>query len=142
MNTWPGRRRIMLGELCAACLRKYVPSMVSCIVLARRQEHYNNLVYGSSGYEWYLWFAFSRVVGYNYTDTLNHGHRFTSARASSAGPERGGGHPPESAVCDRSPLPRQRVLRSERPGAGQVRDAPQRPEGGPCSGGGGPSFWP
>src|SRR5579864_5501062 len=82
MNTWPGRRRIMLGELCAVCLRTYVPSTVSCIVLARHEEHHNKVYYGYFGHEWYVLFAFSRAVGYNYTDTLKHGHRFTSARAS------------------------------------------------------------
>src|SRR5579862_6289381 len=65
---------------------------------------------------------------------------FTSTHAPPAGIARTGGHPPAPRGGERSPLSRQRVLRSERPGAGQVRDAAKRPARGTFGGGGGSSF--
>src|ERR1700688_4045212 len=72
--------------------------------------------------------AFSSVMAHNYKYTDDSG--FTSARASSAGPEHTGGHPPAPPGCKRSSFSRQRILRSERSGAGQVRDAAQRQQEG------------
>src|ERR1700722_8231554 len=62
---------------------------------------------------------------------------FTSTHAPSAGIARTGRHPPAPRGGDRSPLSRQRVLRPERPGAGQVRDAAKRSAGGTFSSRGG-----
>src|SRR5438552_2862904 len=66
---------------------------------------------------------------------------FTSTHAPSAGIARTERHPPAPRGGDRSALSRQRVLRSERLGAGQVRDAAKRPAGGTFGGGGGSGFW-
>src|SRR5580658_2682386 len=66
---------------------------------------------------------------------------FTSTHAPSAGIARTERHPPAPRGGDRSPLSRQRILRSERPGAGQVRDAAKRPAGGTFRSGGCSGLW-
>src|SRR5207247_14754 len=99
----------------------------------------------------YFSLASGRIMSHNYTDisanTRNFpggpdGNAFTSEHAPSAGLKRAGGHPPAPSGGDRSPLSRQRVVRSGRPGAGQVRDAAQRREGWACGGGSGRSLRP
>src|SRR6202030_3868414 len=89
-----------------------------------------------SAHEYRFMVAFSSVIAHNYKYTDDSG--FTSARASSAGPEHTGCHPPAPPGCERFSFSRQRILRSERSGAGKVRDAAQRRAGGPSSGGSGP----
>ena len=92
--------------------------------------------------------AFISIMTHNYKDTYGRAPQeesncigFTSAHAPSAGIARTGRHPPAPRGGDRSPLSRQRVLRSERSGAGQVRDAAKRPAGGTFGGGGGSGLW-
>src|SRR5690348_879055 len=130
----------MLGELCAACLWKYVLAVFIGsgrwleLLISRSME------WRACAHERYFIVALLNDVSHNYKDI--HGNEFTSARAPSAGLERTGRHPSAPAGCDRPTLSRQRILRSERSRAGQVRDAAQRPEGKACSSGGGPSLWP
>src|SRR5215469_1292167 len=79
------------------------------------------------------------VLAHNCKDI--HGHRFTPACTPSASLERTGCQPSSSRGCNRCSLSRQCILRSERFGSGQIRDAAQRPEGRSCGCGGCPSLW-
>ena len=130
----------MSGKFCAVCLGKYV-----CTVSLHRLadccggskiclQFLNNSVYGP-----YFSVALIGTLSHNYRDI--NGHQFPPACTPSASLERTGRQPPSSRGCKRSSLSRQRILRSERFGAGQVRDAAQRPEGGSCGCGGCPSLW-
>src|SRR6266536_1866925 len=130
----------MLSKLCSVCLLKYVRAAFLCSRRRRECTHIISIKWWFCTHMRYFPLALPIIVVHNYTDT--NGNRFTSARTTSAGLERTGRHPPAPTGCDRSSLSRQRVLRSERPGAGQVRDAAQCPERGPCGGGGGPGLWP
>jgi hypothetical protein len=78
--------------------------------------------------------SFPSTIAHNYKYTDAHasaeksnGHGFTSEPASSAGLARTGRHAPAPRGCDPSPVSQQHVLRSERFGASQVRDAAQCP---------------
>src|ERR1700680_2255168 len=130
----------MLGKLYALCLCKYVRLLLIHRGRVRWPQHVYPVKVMISAHEYLFTVAFSSVIAHNYKYTDDSG--FTSARASSAGPEHTGRHPPAPPGCERSSFSRQRILRSERSGAGQVRDAAQRRAGGPSSGGSGPSLWP
>lgn len=130
----------MLGKFCAECLEKDVHgialhSLADCWGERRLRLSYRwECVRGP-----YFPVALAGIVSHNYKDT--HGHRFTPACTPSASLERTGRQPPSSRSSSRSSLSRQRILRPERFGTGQIRDAAQRPEGRPCGGGCGPSLW-
>jgi transposase len=129
----------MLGKLCALCLQKYVQAtflrgLGNGVVECNRPLV--NRAVGALKQDVPL--ALFGSVAHNYKDT--HGQEFTATRPPSASLERTGRQPSSSGDGYRSSLSRQRVLRSERFGADQVRDAAQRPEGGPCCGGGAQAF--
>ena len=130
----------MSGKFCAVCLEKDVRRMS----LHRLADCWHKwLLYlcyrDNCGRDPYFPIAFAGILAHNYKDI--HGHRFTPACTPSASLERTGRQPSSSRGCNRSSLSRKRILRSERFGASQIRDAAQRPEGRPCGGGGGPSLW-
>src|SRR5215468_2697602 len=137
----------VLGQLRAECLCKYI----QCPACSRR-------LCGSRNRVLYIkMLVFGQGVGHESLDTCSHmeynckdtystpsgrqdGFRLTSACASPArlaGPRR---HPPSTAGCDGPVVSRQHVLRSERSGPDQVRDAAQRREGGTRRGGCGIGF--
>src|SRR5215470_17930206 len=107
----------MLGKLCALCLCKYVRLLLHARGRVRWLRHVYPVKMVISAPEYRFTVAFSSEMTHNYTDTDD--SRFTSARASSAGPEHTGCHPPAPPGCERSSFSRQRILRSERSGAGK-----------------------
>src|ERR1700738_3839079 len=129
----------MLDKLCALCLYKYVRPLFLRGGRVRWLRHVHSVKTMIIAHEDRFMVAFSSARAHNYKDTND--SEFTSARASAAGPEHTGRHSPAPPGCERSSFSRQRILRSERSGAGQVRDAAQRRAGGPSSGGGGPRLW-
>ena len=136
----------MLGKLCAVCLWKYV-RMPFLGVLQRRGMFLNiSMTMGTCAQPCDLPVDFCSIITHNCKDTHSpsgeaDGKEFTPRQAPSASLRSTGCHPPAPPSGDRSSVSRQRLLRSERPGAGQVRDVAQRSEGGARSGGGGRSLW-
>src|SRR5215831_10006954 len=139
---------MMLGKLCTICLCKYVHALAVTRVLmyAFRRIIANIRRYCLIARPSPL--DHRTYVVSNYQDTLAirasrrpDGIRFTSTGAAPAGLAGTRRLPPPPSGRDRSALSRQCVLRSERSGPGQVRDAPQRREGGARRGGCGRGLW-
>lgn len=121
----------MLGKLRSACLDKFIqsssnPQRIGCACGAVHQEarrcslrsrlipcvivyivHKTSSSISSPGNRHDLWF-------------------FASRHATPSGSDCGGCGPSSSSCSRRSPVPRQRLLRSQRPAPGQIRDAAQR----------------
>ncbi len=134
----------MLGKLCPACLDKNV----HLLSWSSGYRHHYSHVFGIKSetrarvchLACHLAIAFSGVwtQNYKYTD----GKAYESACTPSTGPDRSGRQPSPPRGCHRSPLSRQRVLRSKRCGPGQVRDVAKRSEGRSSGGGSRSVLWP
>src|SRR5579863_2255927 len=130
----------MSGKLCAVCLEKYVPAIFLRRLTDGCAESLICLCYRAVCVRLAIFsVALAEIISHNYKD--KHDHGFTPACTPSAISERGGRQTSSSGDRYRSSLSRQRVLRPERFGAGQVRDAAQRSEGRSCGGRGGPGLW-
>ena len=114
----------MSGKSCAECLGKDV-HWASLHRLADCRSKSQFYLYYSAICVQHPYFSVALVdiLSHNYKDN---GHRLTPACTPSASLEHTGRQPPSSRGCNRSSLWRQCILRSERFGAGQVRDAAQR----------------
>ncbi|MGY3619210.1 hypothetical protein ACVJGD_005406 [Bradyrhizobium sp. USDA 10063] len=138
----------MLGKLCTECLYKYVRASELTCALTRSLLRKSAYISGYCLLSWSSPLDRRKYKEANYKDTWAirasrrpDGSRFTSTGAAPtglAGPRRLQSPP---SGRDRSALSRQCVLRSERSGPGQVRDAPQRREGGTRRGGCGRVLW-
>jgi len=138
----------MLGELRTRCLDKYIQASARLCRAGRLMKR--------------IWEIMSRIspgkrphpldhplrMVHNYKDItattsteMPDGSRFAPACAPPAGLRGSRRRASTSRGGDGSALPRQRILRPERPGPGQIRDAAQRGERRACGGGGGGSLW-
>ena len=129
----------MLGKLCPYCLGKYVHNPCGREVCRSKQLSVMPINTRQS----FILMTFSldiqKDIVYNYQDSREDGNDptpFTPTHAPSAGLDRARRRPPPPRDRDRSLVPRQPLLRSERSGSGEVRDAAQCP-GRKASGGGG-----
>jgi hypothetical protein len=139
----------MLGELRPICLWKYV--RVALAGTKRWQPYLISFPCETDHCACLCCFLLDSLSesAHNYKDTEEtrisfgepDGNGFKSEQTPTGGLEGSGCHAPAPPGGDRSPVSRQRILRSERPSASQVRDAAQRPKGGTCGGGGGRSLW-
>src|SRR5437879_160515 len=126
----------MSGKFCPTCLWKYMRS--TC---RREVPRYQDSAYIATRTAILLalptfWLDIQRASVYNYkyiSGDLNGLTPFTPTQAPSAGLKRTGRRPPAPPGGDRSVVPQQCLLRSERSGAGEVRDAAQRPGRGASS---------
>jgi hypothetical protein len=135
----------MLGKLYPTCLEKYVRSTWRREVLRYHLSTEMAINIGMLLVLPAFWLDIKKGCVYNYEDIsggLNGLTPFTPTQAPSADLERTGCHPPAPASGDRSIVPRQRLLRSERSGAGEIRDAPQCPGRGASGGGCSRDLWP
>src|SRR5450755_85600 len=126
----------MLGKLRTWCLGKYVRTVGVVCRTMRCKSRYLSTIVDICATRRSQYLDYLSSVEHNDEDTGGtvpprklDGIRLGSAYAPSAGLAGTRRGPPPPTGCDRSTLSRQRVLRPERSGTDQVRDATQRREG-------------